>query len=103
MDEDKAMVIFQPSGRRGEVPKGITLIEASRLLGVDIEALCGEKNVSIDQIGCLIVGDNRDAFSLRLKAIGKPGYDGGLTRTQKAADHDKTRIVTHCKLSFSFL
>jgi uncharacterized 2Fe-2S/4Fe-4S cluster protein (DUF4445 family) len=43
MEEDKAMVIFQPSGRRGEVPKGITLVEASRLLGVDIEALCGEK------------------------------------------------------------
>ena len=45
MDDDKAMVIFQPSGRRGEVPKGITVIEASRLLGVDIEALCGEKKV----------------------------------------------------------
>lgn len=45
MDQDKAMVIFQPSGRRGEVPKGITIIEASRLLGVDIEALCGEKKV----------------------------------------------------------
>lgn len=45
MDSDKAMVIFQPSGRRGEVPRGITLIEASRLLGVDIEALCGEKKV----------------------------------------------------------
>ena len=39
------MVIFQPSGRRGEVPKGISLIEASRLLGVDIETLCGEKQV----------------------------------------------------------
>ncbi len=45
MSEDKAMVIFQPSGRRGQVPKGITIIEASRLLGVDIEALCGEKKV----------------------------------------------------------
>ena len=45
MDDNKAMVIFQPSGRRGEVPKDITLIEASRLLGVDIEALCGEKKV----------------------------------------------------------
>jgi len=39
------MVIFQPSGRRGEVPKGISVIEASRLLGVDIETLCGEKKV----------------------------------------------------------
>jgi uncharacterized 2Fe-2S/4Fe-4S cluster protein (DUF4445 family) len=45
MDDNKAMVIFQPSGRRGEVTKGITVIEASRLLGVDIEALCGEKKV----------------------------------------------------------
>lgn len=45
MDDNKAMVIFQPSGRRGEVPKGVTLIEASRLLGVDIESLCGEKKV----------------------------------------------------------
>lgn len=45
MDDNKAKMIFQPSGRRGEVPKGITLIEASRKLGVDIEALCGEKKV----------------------------------------------------------
>jgi uncharacterized 2Fe-2S/4Fe-4S cluster protein (DUF4445 family) len=45
MEDNKAKVIFQPSGRRGEVPKGISLIEASRLLGADIEALCGEKRV----------------------------------------------------------
>ncbi len=45
MEDNKAMVIFQPSGRRGEVPKDVTLIEASRLLGVDIESLCGEKKV----------------------------------------------------------
>ena len=45
MDSEKAMVIFQPSGRRGEVPVGVNLIEASRLIGVDIEALCGEKKV----------------------------------------------------------
>jgi uncharacterized 2Fe-2S/4Fe-4S cluster protein (DUF4445 family) len=44
MDDDNVMVIFQPSGRRGEVPKGINIIEASRLLGVDIEAR-GEKKV----------------------------------------------------------
>lgn len=45
MEIKEATVIFQPSGRRGKVPKGISLIEASRLLGVDIEALCGEKRV----------------------------------------------------------
>ncbi len=41
----KAKVIFQPSGRRGEVNQGISIIEASRELGVDIEVLCGEKKV----------------------------------------------------------
>ena len=40
-----AMVIFQPSGRRGEVPLGISIVAASRLLGVDIEAPCGEKQI----------------------------------------------------------
>ncbi len=41
MDEDTAMVIFQPSGRSAKMPKGTTIIEASRSLGVGIEALCG--------------------------------------------------------------
>ncbi|MBW1858416.1 MAG: DUF4445 domain-containing protein [Deltaproteobacteria bacterium] len=44
-DTDKTKIIFQPSGRRGEVEKGVTIIEASRQLGVDIESLCGEKKV----------------------------------------------------------
>jgi uncharacterized 2Fe-2S/4Fe-4S cluster protein (DUF4445 family) len=43
MNADGAMIIFQPSRRRGEVPRGITLVAASRILGADIEALCGEK------------------------------------------------------------
>ena len=42
---EKAKVIFQPSGTRGEIKKGLSIIEASRELGVDIEVLCGEKRV----------------------------------------------------------
>ena len=42
---EKARIIFQPSGRRGEVDKGISIIEAARRIGVDIETLCGEKRV----------------------------------------------------------
>jgi uncharacterized 2Fe-2S/4Fe-4S cluster protein (DUF4445 family) len=43
--KETAIVIFQPSARRGRVEKGINLIEASRQLGVDIETLCGEKGL----------------------------------------------------------
>ncbi len=45
MAQKTATVIFQPSGRRGQVPLGVTFVEASRLLGVDIEAPCGEHQV----------------------------------------------------------
>ena len=34
-------VVFQPSGRRGEVPEGSTVLDAARSLGVGIESLCG--------------------------------------------------------------
>jgi uncharacterized 2Fe-2S/4Fe-4S cluster protein (DUF4445 family) len=36
-------VIFQPSGRRGEVEEGKTLLESAQALGVDLEAICGGK------------------------------------------------------------
>lgn len=38
-------IIFQPSGRRGLVPEGTTVLEAARRLGVGIEAVCGEQLV----------------------------------------------------------
>jgi uncharacterized 2Fe-2S/4Fe-4S cluster protein (DUF4445 family) len=41
----KCQVIFQPSGRRGEVPEGKTIIEASRELGAEIESICGGAKV----------------------------------------------------------
>lgn len=37
----KFHVIFQPSGKRGEVSEGKTISEASRELGVEIESICG--------------------------------------------------------------
>ncbi|MEZ4726010.1 MAG: ASKHA domain-containing protein [Caldilineaceae bacterium] len=36
-----AKVIFQPNGRQGEIPVGMTLLEAARRLGVEIESICG--------------------------------------------------------------
>ena len=38
----KFMVVFQPSGRRGYIDRGNNLKQASRELGVDIEGICGE-------------------------------------------------------------
>jgi uncharacterized 2Fe-2S/4Fe-4S cluster protein (DUF4445 family) len=41
-DKRKHLVIFQPSGSRGDIDEGKTIMEASRELGVDIEGICGE-------------------------------------------------------------
>ena len=40
-DVDQALVIFTPSGRRGRVPRGTTVLDAARSLGVDLDAVCG--------------------------------------------------------------
>lgn len=36
----RVRILFQPCGRRGWVPEGVTVLEAARLLGVGIEAAC---------------------------------------------------------------
>jgi uncharacterized 2Fe-2S/4Fe-4S cluster protein (DUF4445 family) len=41
--EGTAQVIFMPSGRRGRIEKGTSVLEASRQLGVEIESICGGK------------------------------------------------------------
>jgi uncharacterized 2Fe-2S/4Fe-4S cluster protein (DUF4445 family) len=38
---EEYQVIFLPSGRRGRVPTGETLLDAARQVGVDIESICG--------------------------------------------------------------
>ena len=37
----QARVVFLPSGKRGTVEPGTTLLTAARTLGVDIDSLCG--------------------------------------------------------------
>ena len=34
-------IVFTPSGRRGHVPVGTTVLQAARTLGVDIDSVCG--------------------------------------------------------------
>ena len=36
-----ALVVFSPSGKRGKIPLGTTLLQAARSLGVDIDSVCG--------------------------------------------------------------
>jgi uncharacterized 2Fe-2S/4Fe-4S cluster protein (DUF4445 family) len=42
---DQLQVIFTPSGRRGRVPSGTTVLDAARSLGIDIDAVCGSRGI----------------------------------------------------------
>jgi uncharacterized 2Fe-2S/4Fe-4S cluster protein (DUF4445 family) len=37
--------VFMPSGRRGPVPAGITVLDAARSLGVDLDSICGGRAI----------------------------------------------------------
>ncbi|MBK1634539.1 ASKHA domain-containing protein [Rhodovulum adriaticum] len=39
------LVIFTPSGKRGRVPHGTTVLEAARKLGVDLDSVCGGRGI----------------------------------------------------------
>ncbi len=41
----KPQIIFTPSGRRGHVDKGTTVLEAARQLGVDLDSVCGGRGI----------------------------------------------------------
>ena len=34
-------VVFTPSRKRGEIPDGLSVLEAARKLGVDLDSVCG--------------------------------------------------------------
>lgn len=45
MTDDSALVIFTPSGKRGRVARGTTVLEAARRLGVDLDSVCGGRGI----------------------------------------------------------
>ncbi len=42
---DDALIVFTPSGRRGRAPRGTTVLDAARTLGVDIDSVCGTRGI----------------------------------------------------------
>ena len=60
------MIIFQPSGRRGQVPLGISIVEASRRLGVDMDNPAAHIFILPNKAG-FVGGDNVQYMELTLE------------------------------------
>jgi uncharacterized 2Fe-2S/4Fe-4S cluster protein (DUF4445 family) len=42
---DDALVVFTPSGRRGRMARGTSVLDAARRLGVDLDSVCGGRGI----------------------------------------------------------
>ena len=40
-----ALIVFAPSGRRGQFPIGTSILDAARALGVDLDSVCGGRGI----------------------------------------------------------
>ncbi len=67
-------IVFTPSGRRGEVPDGASVLDAARSLGVDLDSVCGGRGIcgrcqvvpmdgSFPKHGITSAGDHLIAFT----------------------------------------
>ena len=43
--QDDVLVVFTPSGKRGNFSQGTTVLEAARKLGVDLDSVCGGRAI----------------------------------------------------------
>jgi uncharacterized 2Fe-2S/4Fe-4S cluster protein (DUF4445 family) len=43
--DGKPLVVFTPSGKRGRFPRGTSVLEAARQLGVDLDSVCGGRAI----------------------------------------------------------
>ena len=44
-DAGSPYVVFTPSGKRGHIPAGTSLLDAARMLGVDLDSVCGGRGI----------------------------------------------------------
>ena len=45
MTDADPLVVFTPSGRRGRIPEGTSVLDAARMLGVDLDSVCGGRGI----------------------------------------------------------
>ena len=50
---EQALVVFTPSGKRGQFPIGTSILSAARTLGVDLDTVCGGRR---DRIAGWLLG-----------------------------------------------
>ncbi|MBY5163394.1 ASKHA domain-containing protein [Salsipaludibacter albus] len=67
---DRVAVTFTPSGRRGELAAGTTVLDAARELGVDLDSVCGGRGICGR---CQVAVGSRPGTDARADRLSAPG------------------------------
>ena len=83
-EQDRPQLVLMPSGRRGRVDAGASLLEAARGLGVEIESICGGRQTC----GKCQVSDEAGHFA-------KHGIDSDESRLSPAGETEREYCQAH--------
>lgn len=72
-ERQDALIVFTPSGKRGHVPLGTKILDAARMIGVDLDSVCGGRGIcskcqiapSFGRFDKLAINSREDALSPR--------------------------------------
>ncbi len=71
-------IVFQPDGKRESFPEKTTVLEAARVLGVDINSICGGTGACGKCIVQVISGKLPPSKAVEEKYIGATGLKNGF-------------------------
>ncbi len=75
---DSHEIVFQPDGKRGSFPENTTVLDAARVLGVDINSICGGTGACGKCIVQVISGKLPPSKAVEEKYIGAAGLNKGF-------------------------
>ncbi len=92
-------LVLLPSGRQGEVPTGITLLDAAKQLGVDIESICGGHQVCGKCLVCPQAGNfPKHGVSAKAEHVSPPDTVEAAYAAQHDLDLSHIRLGCAAKL-----
>ncbi len=99
LQKSNVKVIFQPQGRQAEIPIGMTLLEAARRMGVEIESICGGHQTCRK---CKILVEEGDFAKFGIKSQADHLTPAGERETQYAARYNfeaNARMSCACQVT----
>ena len=87
IEDGEHLVIFTPSGRRGNVTEGTTVLQAARAMGVDLDSVCGGRGIcGRCQVEPTFGEFPKHGIAVEAQNLSKPGSGEGGYQGRRSPD-----------------